>query len=187
MLIRKGLILEGLSDFPAVIVADDDAVIRSLLRSKLESIDQIVFLASNGVEAVDLASRMQPKLILLDLKMPRLDGLRACQRIRQMPHNAKTPIVILTAIIGKDPEAAARRVGATAFLAKPFRSAHLLRALAGFLDISEETRAVINQAADRAAGVVRTTSASKVTTPETQAKENSLLDRGKGILTVLRN
>jgi CheY-like chemotaxis protein len=179
--------LEEITGLAAVIVADDDAVIRGLLRSKLEAIDHAVFLASNGLEAVELASRMQPKLILLDLKMPRLDGLRTCQQIRQMPHNARTPIVILTSIIGPDAQAAARRVGATAFISKPFRSAQLMQALSHFLIISDATRNEINHAADRAAGIALTKPAVKANMTGTSAQETSLFERGRSILTVLRH
>lgn len=183
---RKVQILDHLPDLSAVIVADDDAMIRSVLRSKLEAIDQPVFLASNGVEAVELASRLRAKLILLDLKMPRLDGLRACQRIRKMAHNTDTPIVILTAIFGADAQAAAARVGATAFLAKPFRSGELMRALSPFLTISDATRNGINCVADRVAEIARTSPVPNGRVAEEPVRSGSRLDRDKDILTILR-
>ena len=86
---RKVQVLDRLPDLAGVIVADDDAMIRSVLRSKLQAIDQTVLLASNGLEAVELASRIQARLILLDLGMPQLNGLLACQRIRQCPTTQK--------------------------------------------------------------------------------------------------
>jgi two-component system, OmpR family, response regulator MprA len=78
--------LDGFPEIAGVIVADDDAIVRDVLRSRLEAIDQVVLLASDGLEAVALATRMQARLILLDLKMPRLNGLDACRRIRLMAH-----------------------------------------------------------------------------------------------------
>ena len=155
MLNRKVQILDRLPDLAGVIVADDDAMIRSVLRSKLQSIDQTVLLASNGLEAVELASRIQARLILLDLGMPQLNGLLACQRIRQMPHNAKTPIVILTSIVGKDAEVASARIGATAFLTKPFRSGELLQALSCYLPSNDVSRNAIKHGANRVTEIAR--------------------------------
>ena len=176
--------MEALPDIGGVIVADDDAIVRGVLRSRLEAIDQIVLLASDGLEAVALAARMQARLILLDLKMPRLDGLVACRRIRQMPHNAKTPIVILTFLTGKDAEAAATQVGATAFLTKPFRSAELLQELSRFLTMSDVMRDAINRAAGRAAKIARTAPSGDCSVAK--AGSGGTLDRGRGIMAVLR-
>jgi CheY-like chemotaxis protein len=176
--------LDGFPEIAGVIVADDDAIVRDVLRSRLEAIDQVVLLASDGLEAVALAARMQARLILLDLKMPRLNGLDACRRIRLMAHNAKTPIVILTSLTGKDAEAAATQVGATAFLTKPFRSAELLQELSRFLRISDVTRDAITSAAGRAAKIART--APTEDSVVAKAGPSGALDRGKDILAVLR-
>ena len=75
-----------------IIVADDDGMIRSILRASLDALDLNVFLASDGLEAVELASRIRAALIILDLKMPRMNGMLACQQIRLLPGNARTPI-----------------------------------------------------------------------------------------------
>jgi CheY-like chemotaxis protein len=184
--VERVQILEELPDFAGIIVADDDAMIRSVVRSTLEAIGQTVLLASDGLEAVELASRMRARLIMLDLRMPRLNGLLACQQIRQLPHNAKTPIVILTSLVRKDAEAAASRTGATAFLAKPFRSAELLQALSGFLTISDTMRTVIKSAADRAGGIARTAPAPSGNINVASVGPNDAFNRGKNILTVLR-
>jgi CheY-like chemotaxis protein len=64
-------------------------MIRSVLRAKLEAPDLNVFVAGDGLEAVELASRVRAVLIILDLQMPRLNGMLACQRIRQQPGNAQ--------------------------------------------------------------------------------------------------
>lgn len=179
-------VLQAFPDLTGVIVADDDAVIRDVLRSTLEAVDQTVFLACDGQEAVDLASRMRAKLIILDLKMPRLNGLLACQQIREMPHNSKTPIVILTSMTGDYTELAARRIGATAFLTKPFRSAELLQALARFLTVSEAMRDVISRAADRAAMIARAAPAPNGVMSVLPVAPNDAFARGKDILNVLR-
>jgi two-component system, OmpR family, alkaline phosphatase synthesis response regulator PhoP len=109
-----------------VIVADDDPMIRSVLQAKLETLGLNVFLTADGLEAVGLASRIPAALIILDLKMPKLNGLLACERIRQMPCNAQTPVAILTSTHEKSAEAAGLMAGATVFFTKPFRASLLM-------------------------------------------------------------
>ncbi len=169
-----------------VIVADDDPMICSVIRAKLEALDQTVLVAGDGLEAVRFASRIKASVIILDLNLPRLNGLLACQQIREMPHNAMTPIVILTSMHGKEVETAAARVGATMFLTKPFRSAQLLQELSRFLSIDDVTRHMITRSAERAALIAQIAPAP--TNDRTGAKvgPNNPIDRGKNILAVLR-
>ena len=135
-----------------VIVADDDPMIRNILLARLKDIDQDVFLANNGLEAVILASRMQASLVMLDVEMPELDGLLACAQIRQLPGYAGTPIVMLTLHDTEQAQNAASRAGATMFLVKPFSSAALMLALSRFLRIDNATLETIQVNAVRAGG-----------------------------------
>jgi CheY-like chemotaxis protein len=169
-----------------IIVADDDTMIRSILRASFEALDLNVLLASDGLEAVEFASRIQAALIILDLKMPRLNGMLACQQIRQLPGHEQTPIVILTALPGKDPETAAARVGATGYFVKPFRPALLLQALAQFLPINDVKRDVIRRNADRASGIVGAPPA-PVGDITSGSSGSAGLNRGKDILNALRS
>jgi CheY-like chemotaxis protein len=135
-----------------VIAADDDPLIRSILRANLEAVHQDVYPVNNGLEAVELAARMQASLVILDVRMPRLDGLQACARIRKLPGYATTPIVMLTFDQTASAQAAASRAGATMFLVKPFGSAALMLALAQFLPIDPATMKALHATAVRAAG-----------------------------------
>jgi two-component system alkaline phosphatase synthesis response regulator PhoP len=135
-----------------IIVADDDPLIRDILRAKLESLGQTVFQANNGTEATFLASRTEASLIILDVKMPRMDGLQACAQIRRLPGYAATPIVMLTFDDSEQTQRAATRAGATMFLVKPFGSAALMLALSRFLPIDEAAQQEIHAAAVRATG-----------------------------------
>ena len=182
----KRQILETSANITGVIVADDDAMIRSVLRAMLEALDLNVFLACDGLEAVQFASRMQAALIILDLKMPRLNGLVACQQIRLLPGNAKTPIVILTALPGKEVETASARVGATACFSKPFRPALLLQALSRFLPISDTARELISRNADLANGIAQCAPTAAGDKISATVGPHGVLDRGKKILDVLR-
>ena len=117
-----------------IIVADDDVMVRSVLRSVLMSSGHDVFMARTGEEAMGLASRMRAVLVLLDLNMPKLNGLLACERLRAMPEYADTPIAMLTAYDNEDARRASARVGSTFFISKPFQPGALLATLAPFLE-----------------------------------------------------
>jgi DNA-binding NarL/FixJ family response regulator len=100
-----------------VLLADDTAMIRTLLRRALE-IDtsvQVTGEATNGVEAVAMAARDQPDVILLDLAMPVMEGLQAIPEIRRCSPN--TRIVVLSAFDASEMEDRALRAGAMAYLA----------------------------------------------------------------------
>ena len=112
-----------------VIVADNDSMIRDILRSVLEREGFNVFLAVDGIEAIDLATRTRARLVILDYKMPKLDGFAACEQIRQLQGYEYTPIVILTAFKDDDTRAAADSARASLFFTKPFRPSELVRAL----------------------------------------------------------
>ena len=116
-----------------IIIAEDDGLMRSLLRSMLIHSGRSIFLAADGGEAVALARRVVAQLVILDLRMPRMNGLRACEVIRQLPNYGTVPIAILTSMLTHDAAEAARRAGATAIFHKPIKPATLLRGLAPFL------------------------------------------------------
>lgn len=120
-----------------IIVADNDALIRDLLRSMLVNEGYSVFLAVDGEEALGFAHRIRAQLVVLDLNMPRLNGFRTCEEIRSLPGYADVPIVILTVYDGWDAREAARRIGATEFVTKPFRADTLLHRLMALMGRGE--------------------------------------------------
>ncbi len=101
-----------------VLLADDTAMIRMLLRSMLE-VDgsvQVTGEAANGAEAVAMAAKDQPDVVLLDLAMPVMDGLQAIPEIRRC--SPRTRIVVLSAFNASEMEGPALQAGAMAYLAK---------------------------------------------------------------------
>src|SRR5882724_10770160 len=80
-----------------IMVVEDYDDTRLLLKQGLEVLGYSVLEASNGQEAVDIAQREHPDLILMDLDLPILDGIAATQRIRQQDHMGNVPIVAVTA------------------------------------------------------------------------------------------
>ncbi len=112
-----------------VLVVDDHPVVREGLAAMLsrEPDIDVIGEARDGQEAVEVAARERPMLILLDVAMPRLDGIDACRQIRSDPATRDTPIVMLTAHAGYEDEARAGEAGADRYLTKPFSPLDLLR------------------------------------------------------------
>ena len=109
-----------------ILIVDDEPPILDLVRFTLEDAEVRVVEASDGVEALTLARRERPDLILLDVHMPRLDGLEACRQMRREPALARTPIVMLTAAGQEADRARGREAGADEYLTKPFSPLALL-------------------------------------------------------------
>ena len=117
-----------------VIVAENDTMMRGLLRSVLHRPGRATLLCANGREAVLLASQLAVTLILMDLRMPGMDGLEACRRIRALPRCGTVPIVIATVFDGEAIQRRALEAGATVFLAKPFSLNQLLRTITPLIE-----------------------------------------------------
>ena len=115
-------------------IADNDSMMRGLLRTVLERPGRSLLLCADGIEAVTLAEQTVATMVLLDLRMPRMDGIEACRQIRELPRYASVPVVILTVFSGDVLKRRAMRAGATAFLAKPFSRIELLRAINPLLE-----------------------------------------------------
>jgi AmiR/NasT family two-component response regulator len=110
-----------------VVIAEDEALIRLDLAEMLaEEGYDVVGQAGDGQTAIDLAEQHRPDLVVLDVKMPRLDGLSAAQRIAEQ---RIAPVVILTAFSQRDLVDRARDAGAMAYLVKPFGKADLVPAI----------------------------------------------------------
>ncbi len=114
-------------DPPLILIADDDRTIRMVVVSALESSGFRAIVASNGRQAVEIALREQPGLILMDVRMPDVDGFEAMRLLRADPRTARTPIMFLTAV-AKDPHDVAYglELGADDYLRKPFGLEELL-------------------------------------------------------------
>ena len=109
-----------------VLVADDKASGRELIRTVLEQCGYSVFEAGDGIEAVRKARELLPNLIILDLHMPELDGFGAFREIRADARFAATPIMALTASAMRGDRERALSLGFTSYLAKPI-SLNVLR------------------------------------------------------------
>ena len=107
-----------------VLIAEDEALIRLDLKEMLEEEGYVVVgEAADGEQAVSLAFELRPDLVILDVKMPKLDGIAAAERIAA---ERIAPVVILTAFSQRELVERAREAGAMAYLVKPFGSTDLL-------------------------------------------------------------
>jgi len=122
-----------------VLVVDDEMGVRRLLRQTL-SHDFTVIEAQDGEEAVNLAHSQQPDLILMDMMMPKMDGLTACRAIKQDQATMGIMVVMLTAIgYELNRKLAENMAGATAYLTKPFDAQELLKTVGRLLSLKSET------------------------------------------------
>jgi two-component system chemotaxis response regulator CheY len=111
-----------------VLIVDDDPFIRKLILTTLEGVSSFVLHeAGDGEDAVQLAQRESPRLVFLDIDMPRLDGIEACRQMRRLPAMAGANIVMLTASADDTARSRASDAGANRFLTKPFSPLDLLR------------------------------------------------------------
>ena len=122
-----------------VVVAEDEVLIRMDLAEMLtEEGYEVVGQAGDGASAIELAERLRPDLVILDVKMPVLDGIAAAERIAAA---RIAPVVILTAFSQRDLVERARDAGAMAYLVKPFSKTDLVpsieMALSRFAELSQ--------------------------------------------------
>ena len=111
-----------------ILIAEDETIIRLDLRDLLERAGfEVCAEARDGVEAVELADSAEPDLAVLDVKMPRLDGIEAARRILD---ERPMPIVIVSAFTEQSLVRRAAEAGVYGYLAKPFREEDLLPAIA---------------------------------------------------------
>jgi len=113
-------------DRPRILVADDEPITRMLVKLLLEREQFEVLEAENGKQAVDIAVRERPDLVVIDLHMPQMDGYEAIGRLRRDFTLATLPILVLTAEEGPGVEQRVLEIGADDYMLKPFEPTVLL-------------------------------------------------------------
>jgi DNA-binding response OmpR family regulator len=103
-----------------ILIVDDDSSIREILATQLGRLHYDIVVAADGEEAVSLFRSEKPDLVLMDVMMPRLDGLAACQKIRALEkHGLRTPILFLTARDTQHDKLSSALSGGDDFVTKP--------------------------------------------------------------------
>ncbi len=128
-----------------VLVVDDEEPIQELLRYNLEKDGYEVKTAGDGQKAVDIAKKFQPDLVLLDIMMPKMDGVETCRLLREIPELQKTFIIFLTARSEEYSEVAAFDVGADDYITKPIKPRALISRIAALFrrDIKKSDPAAV--------------------------------------------
>jgi CheY-like chemotaxis protein len=124
-----------------VLVVDDDDVIRQLITVNLELEGFDVVTAVDGQDALDKVKDAQPRVITLDVMMPRLDGWEAAARLRSDPETAHIKVILLSARAQEADLQRGERIGVDAYLTKPFDPDELIDLVRRLMGEAEEQRA----------------------------------------------
>ncbi len=151
--------LEGLK----VVVAEDEGLIRMDVVASLEEAGlTVIGQAADGEEAISLATELEPDLVVMDVKMPKLDGISAAEKISAL----KIPVVLLTAFSDTELVSRAAQAGAMAYVTKPFNPNDLLPAIQIAISRHEELTSLESEIADL----------------NERLETRKLMDRAKGLL-----
>jgi response regulator NasT len=146
-----------------VIVAEDEAIIRMDIVETLREFGfDVVGESADGLEAISLAEALKPDLVVMDIKMPNMDGIAAAKKLSEM----KVPVVLLTAFSQRELFEQAAEAGAMAYVLKPFNANDLLPAVEIALSRHSELLALESEISDLSE----------------RLETRKLVDRAKGLL-----
>lgn len=120
-----------------ILLVDDEPDILEFVGYNLRREEFEVYTASNGREALEVASQVEPHLILLDMMMPEMDGIETCRLLREIPSLAKTMVVFLTARAEDESQLEGFEVGADDYITKPVKVKLLVSRLKAILKRAE--------------------------------------------------
>lgn len=146
-----------------VVVVEDESLIRMDVVATLQEAGyEVVGEGADGEEAIKLATELEPDFVVMDIKMPKLDGISAAEKIAEL----KIPVVLLTAFSQSDLVARAAEAGAMAYVTKPFKPTDLLPAIQIALSRHEELVSLEAEISDL----------------NDRLETRKLMDRAKGLL-----
>jgi two-component system, response regulator PdtaR len=152
-----------MADALRVVVVEDEGLIRMDVVATLQEAGyEVIGEGADGEEAIKLATELEPDLVVMDIKMPKLDGISAAEKIGEL----KIPVVLLTAFSQSDLVARAAEAGAMAYVTKPFKPTDLLPAIQIALSRHEELVSLEAEIADLS----------------DRLETRKLMDRAKGLL-----
>jgi len=129
---------------PNVLVVDDEPNNFDVIETFLSEQDYQLYYASSGDSALSILDTVKPDLILLDVMMPGIDGMEVCQRIKAMPAWESVPIIMVTALTGKEDLARCLNAGADDFIGKPVNSMELRARVNSMMRIKQQYDSIKN-------------------------------------------
>jgi CheY-like chemotaxis protein len=119
-----------------VMVVDDDDMNREIIEAFLVSEGYEVVLAHNGRQALTLLQAQRPALVLLDVRMPDMNGYEVCQQIKGNPQTRQIPVVMVTGYDSDEEKQRGQQAGTDAFMSRPFDGDDLLSLVNSLIDAS---------------------------------------------------
>ncbi|MDO4795049.1 MAG: response regulator [Brachymonas sp.] len=116
-----------------VLVVDDSSVDRSRMEKLMNDAGYLVSAAVNGSQAMEMAKRIKPDLILMDVNMPEMDGFAATRNLRSDPETKEIPVILVTAKDQKADKAWGQMLGAKGYVTKPYTDEQVLSAVRGVI------------------------------------------------------
>ncbi len=110
-----------------LLIADDEPAVRALVHATLEDDGYLILEAADGMEALEVSRSERPRLVLLDITMPRLDGIEVCRRLKKDPDTREIVVVMLTAQAQERDRHRGLAAGADDYFTKPFSPLALLK------------------------------------------------------------
>ena len=113
-----------------ILLADDEEPVRALVAATIRDDSRYKILeAKDGMEALEIARKEKPDIILLDIMMPKMDGFEVCRQLKSDPRTSGISIILLTALAQNTDKGKAKEVGANGYFAKPFSPTALIKKL----------------------------------------------------------
>ncbi len=116
-----------------IMVVDDDIMTQNMLKTTLAKAGYNPIVASNGMEAIKLATERLPSIIILDIMMPGIDGGEVADILRKNPKTREIPIIFLSSLISKQEEKIGSKKDIVSFLSKPYNREMLLNEIRNYL------------------------------------------------------
>lgn len=113
----------------SILIVDDEPRITAALMTRLEAKGYTVYHAINGLAGVEAAALYEPDAIILDIRLPDIDGYETCARIKRLPRLRDTPVIFLSANVRDEAVKRAREAGGNRFISKPYEADEILSAI----------------------------------------------------------